>query len=1040
MEQAEGEGEVRGRARGRGRGRGRMVHRPVDDGLREEIRVLRERLAVIEAGGRRNPADNSDEEAVEPEQDEFEGITPELRLLKSVLLSSHKPKHELPTYDGSLTAEVLLDWLSEVNKFFEFEETSEDKQVRFAATKLKGHASLWWDSVQAERRRLGKQPIKKWARMEAKLKEKFLPKDYHIMLYRQGQNLKQRGMTVREFTEEFYKLNLRAGYVDDTLEKTARYVNGLRGEILDEIGILSPQTLEEAYQFALKAEEKINRKQNSRRGGGSGRGKGKVYGRGRGTVSNEEGSSSKSTEGEPAGGRGTYVTQPEDAEETPQEAENTPEIGEALVMNKVLLKPAKEAAEPDQRKALFRTVCKSQGKCCKVIVDSGSTDNLVAVEMVEKLGLKRLKHPTPYKVSWLQKGHQLLVDEQCEVEFQIGKYKDKILCDVMPMDVCHMLLGRPWQFDRGAIHDGKINCYKFVKDGIKHTLVPIKEENTAEASGVKALLLGGKEFIKQIEDSEINFVVIRRPRTVVLHTQVSDLPEDVQRLLQDFGDIVVDDLPDELPPRRGISHCIDFIPGASLPNKAAYRMSPKDHEEIRKQVQELLDKGLIRESMSPCAVPTVLAPKKGGEWRMCTDSRAINKITVRYRFPLPRMDDMMDCLSGATYFSKIDLKSGYHQIRIREGDEWKTAFKTNEVYLDDILVFSKTKEEHYRHLQSVLRKLQQNKLLINLKKCTFFQRELIYLGFVIAENELKMDPEKVAAIVSWPSPKSLFDYIMQQHKLNHKHAAWVEYLQSFTFVLKHISGQSNKVADALSRRTLLLQESTMQILGFEHLKELYPTDSELMEAYEACQNPLLRNDSKWLDYNLQEGLLFKGGQLCIPNCSMRDNIIQEKHSRGLAGHFGIDKTIAQVQHFYFWPKMQRDVQRYVARCRTCQLARGHSQNTGLYMPLPVPSRPWDSVSMDFVLGLPKTQRGFDSVMVVVDRFSKMAHFIPCRKTSDATYIAHLFFTEVVRLHGLPRSIISDRDVKFTGHFWRTLWKKLDTQLQFSSAYHPQTDG
>eukprot|EP00253_Pinus_taeda_P020624 PITA_20624 len=680
MEQAEGEGEARGR--GRGRGRGRIVHRPINAGLREEIRVLHERLAVIEVGGRRNPADNSDEEVVEPEEDEYEGVTPELRLLKSVLLSSHKPRHELPTYDGSLSADVLLDWLSEVNKFFEFEETSEDKQVKFAATKLKGHASLWWDNVQAERRRLNKQPIKKWARMEAKLKEKFLPKDYQIMLYRQ-------------------------------------------------------------------AEEKINTKQNSKRGGGSGRGKGKVYGRGR---------------GEPAGGRGTYVAQPEDAEETPQEAENTPEIGEALVLNKVLLKPAKEVAEPDQRKALFHTVCKSRGKCCKLIIDSGSTDNLVAVEMVEKLGLKKLKHPTPYKVSWLQKGHQLLVDEQCEVEFQIGKYKDKILCDVMPMD-----------------------------DGIKHTLVPIKEENTAEATGVKALLLGGKEFIKQIEDSEINFAVIRKPRAVVLHTQVSDLPEEVQRLLQDFGDIVVDDLPDELPPRRGISHCIDFIPGASLPNKAAYRMSPKDHEEIRKQVQELLDKGLIQESMSPCAVPTVLAPKKGGKWRMCTDSRAINKITVRYKFPLPRMDDMMDCLSGAAYFSKIDLKSGYHQIRIREGDEWKTAFKTNEglykwlvmpfglsnapntfmrlmnevlkefnskfvtVYLDDILIFSKTKEEHFRHLQSVLRKLQQNKLLINLKKCTFFQRELIYLGFVIAENELKMDPEKVTVIVSWPSPKSLFE-------------------------------------------------------------------------------------------------------------------------------------------------------------------------------------------------------------------------------------------------------------------------------------------
>eukprot|EP00253_Pinus_taeda_P002494 PITA_02494 len=173
--------------------------------------------------------------------------------------------------------------------------------------------------------------------------------------------------------------------------------------------------------------------------------------------------------------------------------------------------------------------------------------------MVEKLGLKKLKHPTPYKVSWLQKGHQLLVDEQCE-------------------------------FDRSGVHDGKTNCYKFVKDGIKHTLVPIKEENTAETSGVKALLLGGKEFIKQIEDSEINFVVIRRPKAVVLHTRISNLPEEIQKLLQDFGDIVVDDLPDELPPRRDISHCIDFIPGASLPNKASYCMSPKDHEEIRKQV------------------------------------------------------------------------------------------------------------------------------------------------------------------------------------------------------------------------------------------------------------------------------------------------------------------------------------------------------------------------------------------------------------------------------------------------------------------------
>jgi hypothetical protein len=340
-------------------------------------------------------------------------------------------------------------------------------------------------------------------------------------------------------------------------------------------------------------------------------------------------------------------------------------------------------------------------KDCRVhtIIDRGSCNNLVNVEMVKKLGLATREHPHPYHIQWFNNNGKVKVTKTARIYFSIGSYHDFADFDVVPMDACSLLLGRPWEFDTDTIHHGRSNKYTLMHKGKKIVLLPMtpteivqfenEKKNNAKQTGVfnsknqqpiklkNPVLLTTKSDLDELSASNGPcYALVCKHDLYSIEDVYIALPLAVADLLQEYMDIFPSEISPGLPPVRGIEHKIDLIPGASLPNRAAYRTNPNETKEIQRQVQDLLDRGYIRESLSPCSVPVLLVPKKDGTWRMCVDCRAINNITIRYRYPIPRLDDMLDELSGSVIFSKIDLRSGYHQIRMALGDEWKTTFKT----------------------------------------------------------------------------------------------------------------------------------------------------------------------------------------------------------------------------------------------------------------------------------------------------------------------------------------------------------------------------
>nr|GEZ86785.1 hypothetical protein [Tanacetum cinerariifolium] len=553
-----------------------------------------------------------------------------------------------------------------------------------------------------------------------------------------------------------------------------------------------------------------------------------------------------------------------------------------------------------------------------------------------------------------------------------------------------------------------------------------KAEIICHEKVVRIPLLGGKVLRVIGERSEEKMRHLRSAKT-------KEQKQEEIVVVRDYLKVFLNDLLG-LPPIREIEFQIELVPRAIPIAKSLYRLAPSEMEELSGQLKELQDKGFIRPSSSPWGAPVLFVKKKDGSFRMRIYYRELNNLTIKNRYPLPRIDDLFDQLQGSKYFSKIDFRSEYHQVRVHEDDIPKTAFRTRYghfeftvipfgltnrpvvfmdlmnrvcrpyldkfviVFIDDILVYSKTQEEHEVHLGLVFELLKKEKLYDKFSKYEFWLQKVQFLGHVIngddsktfnwdeeQENGFQTSKGKLcdAPVIALPGgPKDFVVYcdasglglgcvLMQRGKVIayasrqlkiHERIMppmiwnwrrWIELFSDYDCEIRYHSGKANVVADALSRKE---------------------RDRILASQKEACDESA----------GLQK---------------------DEAHKSKYFVHLGADKMYYDLRDRYWWPRIKKDIDVYVSRCLTCLTVKAeHQRPSGL-------------------LQQPES-----------------AYFLPMREDFKMDRLARLYLNEIVARHGVSISIISDHDSRFTSRFWQSMQEALETWLDMSTAYHPRTDG
>ncbi|KAL0540047.1 hypothetical protein IC582_024275 [Cucumis melo] len=1148
-------------------------------------------------------------------------------------------------------------WLSSLETIFRYMKCPEDQKVQCAVFMLTDRGTAWWETT--ERMLGGDVSQITWQQFKESFYAKFFSASLRDAKRQEFLNLEQGDMTVEQYDAEFDMLSRFAPEMIATEAARAdKFVRGLRLDIQGLVRAFRPATHADALRLAvdLSLQERANSSKTAGRGSTSGQKR----------KAEQQPVPVPQRNFRPGSEFRSFQQKPFEAGEA---ARGKPlcttcgkhHLGRCLFGTRTCFKCRQEghtadrcplrvtgitqnqgAGAPHQGRvfATNRTEAEKAGTVVTgtlpvlghyalVLFDSGSSHSFISSAFVShaRLEVEPLHHVLSVSTP---SGECMLSKEKvkaCQIE--IAGHVIEVTLIVLDMLDFDVILGMDWL----AANHASIDCSRKEVTFNPPSMASFK----FKGGGSKSL----PQVISAIRASKLLSQGTWGILASVVDTREADVSLSSEPVVRDYPDVFPEELPG-LPPHREVEFAIELEPGTVPISRAPYRMAPAELKELKVQLQELLDKGFVRPSVSPWGAPVLFVKKKDGSMRLCIDYRELNKVTVKNRYPLPRIDDLFDQLQGATVFSKIDLRSGYHQLRIKDEDIPKTAFRsryghyefivmsfglTNApavfmdlmnrvfrefldtfviVFIDDILIYSKTEAEHEEHLRMVLQTLRDNKLYAKFSKCEFWLKQVSFLGHVVSKAGVSVDPAKIEAVTGWTRPSTVSEvrsflglagyyrrfvenfsriatpltqltrkgapfvwskacedsfqtlkqklvtapvltvpdgsgnfviysdaskkglgcvlmqqgkvvayasrqlksheqnypthdlelaavvfalkiwrhylygekiqiftdhkslkYFFTQKELNMRQRRWLELVKDYDCEILYHPGKANVVADALSRKVshsaaLITRQAPLH-RDLERAEIAVSVGTVTMQLAQLTVQPTLRQriiDAQSNDPYLVEkrglaeagqtaefslssdgGLLFER-RLCVPSDSaVKTELLSEAHSSPFSMHPGSTKMYQDLKRVYWWRNMKREVAEFVSKCLVCQQVKAPRQKpAGLLQPLSIPEWKWENVSMDFITGLPRTLKGFTVIWVVVDRLTKSAHFVPGKSTYTASKWAQLYMSEIVRLHGVPVSIVSDRDARFTSKFWKGLQTAMGTRLDFSTAFHPQTDG